>query len=1206
MNIDYNELEVARQGLTNNDRKQTGYDWRSELIVEGGEPESPETGDTMQPEEPTDWRSALNTPQTIAAEVVDDVDAGIDNFTPEKEMSVDVEGDEKDVSIFMETVRAVGGGITDAINEGVNFANEYDLVPGIGSWNRTTKVTELLTGTKLPEYEVPRVPGFAPNETTIGQIGRTLTQFAVPYTGGVKALKGIKAATKTASAVKGMGIGFVVDSAFFDPYEKGLLATLNENPELANPVFDFFNTDGDADSVARLKKGLEGAGLGALFDVTLKALGVGAKALKEAGRPVDEFITSLRSASIQQNGFDVFEEAALAKSPNADLALERGADGVDDITVLESKLVESFESVLSSRTELSDDDLQKAFVRELNPDEQVGDVVESLRGKSRKVIDAFGALEARRMQKDIKDTHTWEMVKNEAIALADSPKMMEELENFYRGMHGADTKSFLLNWQALGQAEIIKSMRKHVTKDPKNKELRKAYNKYVEQFYSVAKMSDRVKSEAGRLLNIQKMVDFPVGNIVKAARSGKLTDREVDRLANVIEGAETAQEAAGLKSLGYRAVDGMLRARGRAVDIFNEAYINNMLGGMLTHIVNITSNATNGLLVQPAEYFVKGVWELDRNAMQEAFDMFRYNFAEMGEAAVMAARALKNDKNYLIPEGAVDDLSKQHAIRAESGTIGSPYINALGKAVRAPSRLLMAEDEFFKTTYYRSKVRAAAMREAREMGLKGAEAENHAAKALWDAFDYKNEETWGKALNAKAVSYTNETTFTNALGKSITGNNSLGLTMQQMAQEHPTLRIIMPFIRTPVNLFRFSWQRFPGLGLLQKEHLKAIQSGDKEALARMASKQTTGVMMLGTAAWYASSGMLTGGGPRDTALRKEMEADGWQPYSFKSLSHYDKNNQPVYTWVSYRRGDPVTAYMGLIADIIEIAPRMNEMEGTELLAATVAALTSTLSSKTFLKGTVDTVKAFTDNNPKALARHLRTMAATFATPNYFNQANDDIYRREIRTVVDAIHSRLPGYSETLPLEYNYLGEPVMNHKGHTGSRFNPFPQSYSKNHPLREKMIAIGKGLAPPREKVGGDKDGYNLVNEDYRNPVNNMLPYDRWMQLMGTTTYEGKTFKQTLEELVSSPEWSIAADSSVDFFTNHNDAQYKMARRVYDGYKKVAFHEMLKEYPELKAQVEASKIYRANKLHKGTEYADSEYEKYMQTFADLKKRSKQ
>ena len=140
-------------------------------------------------------------------------------------------------------------------------------------------------------------------------------------------------------------------------------------------------------------------------------------------------------------------------------------------------------------------------------------------------------------------------------------------------------------------------------------------------------------------------------------------------------------------------------------------------------------------------------------------------------------------------------------------------------------------------------------------------------------------------------------TFTQPLGPT-------GQAITNFFNKIPGGRIIVPFMRTPMNIFKYAVERTPGAPLVlseTRENLKAGGIRRDQALARIAF----GSSIMGMIWAMAAQGIITGGGGGPDEQRKRR-LTGWQPYSIKIGD----------TYYSYNRLDPLSTIMGFTADLV--------------------------------------------------------------------------------------------------------------------------------------------------------------------------------------------------------------------------------------------------------------------------------------------------
>ena len=165
----------------------------------------------------------------------------------------------------------------------------------------------------------------------------------------------------------------------------------------------------------------------------------------------------------------------------------------------------------------------------------------------------------------------------------------------------------------------------------------------------------------------------------------------------------------------------------RMMNITMEYWMNSLLSSPATQVVNVLGNMSIYLL-RAGEEYVGAAFNGDKELMQA---IAKYTFKAEGfhESWRLFKAAFKDDNSRLIPDARVydDSVERSHAIYKEGDDAFANAINWIGTVVRAPSRLLLAGDEFFKQLNYRYFIRTSVF--SREMAKNGANAKVAAERA---------------------------------------------------------------------------------------------------------------------------------------------------------------------------------------------------------------------------------------------------------------------------------------------------------------------------------------------------------------------------------------------------------------------------------------------------------------------------------------------
>lgn len=434
-----------------------------------------------------------------------------------------------------------------------------------------------------------------------------------------------------------------------------------------------------------------------------------------------------------------------------------------------------------------------------------------------------------------------------------------------------------------------------------------------------------------------------------------------------------------------------------------------MLSGLTTQVVNVVSSTMTAAL-RPAEKFLAGASRYStaegRAQMAEAAIQYGTMVASVKDGISMAAKAFRLNAPQLDPgrSRVVENVSYKRppseAFNIQNSAVAT-VADAVGTLVNLPGRAMMSMDEFVKQISYRGEVRAQAYREAMQEGSWKSGDFTTFGQIVSKRLDESVDDV-GRAMNPDALEYARESTFTKDLkAETWFGKPTIGEDLQRFAGNHPSMRVVMPFIRTPTNILRFAWDRTPGLNLGRKEYYDALTGArGVQAQADAKAKMAMGGMLWGGATALAVDGSLTGAGPQDPKQRKLLEATGWRPYSVR----YKKEDGST-AYFSYQRLDPFAMFLGMAADYTELAGGMDNETMWETAGKGLIATVKQLGSKSYLQGLTEFLDAL--NNPDRNTEKLaKSLAASFA-PNLIAKMGDDPYQREARTPMEAVRRKSP-------------------------------------------------------------------------------------------------------------------------------------------------------------------------------------------------------
>ena len=390
----------------------------------------------------------------------------------------------------------------------------------------------------------------------------------------------------------------------------------------------------------------------------------------------------------------------------------------------------------------------------------------------------------------------------------------------------------------------------------------------------------------------------------------------------------------------------------------------------------------------------------------------------------------------------------------------------------------------------------------------------------------------------------------------------LGKGLQDITNNIPAARLILPFVRTPTNILSFALERTPLNIPLTKEARERfkleIANPDPIVKAQARGKLATAALVGYTLmdAVQNGNGAITGGGPSDERQKKLLQAAGWQPYSIKIGDEY----------FSYQRLDPIATPLGIIADIVETGVlETKDFDETDLEHATqsfLLAMTRNVTNKSYLAG----IQTFTDalSDPdRFVPRFGRNFVSSFV-PNLISQMADSDTQamKEARSVMDAVKKKL-GDRNGLDSKRNVLGEEIMMEAMFDSPLqfFNPIAFSTKKDDLVLQEMASLNHAFRLPPPNLGGQIDMLSYKS------ASGQSAYDRWQELLKSTKIGGQSLRQTLTRLIKSRDYKQLSPESEPGLESPRITQIT---NILTKYRKEARKRLMREFPELDKQYSA------------------------------------
>lgn len=625
-------------------------------------------------------------------------------------------------------------------------------------------------------------------------------------------------------------------------------------------------------------------------------------------------------------------------------------------------------------------------------------------------------------------------------------------------------------------------------------------------------------------------------------------------------------------------------------DIWFTTWINGLLSNPVSHAKNIISNASFGLYQIPERLVASiysntlpdGVrsWKSlvpgsadEKIALDEALTMAQSLRNGLVEGFDLASTAFKKNQPQM------DLASKVELQRNPSESMGETLqrltgaqqdswfgkaLDYYGTAVTMPGRALMAEDEFFKGVLYRMELNTQVTRRAKtvyrdaiDSGLKEADA---LAKAESEAVSLMSNPP--KDLDEAAMEFARRGTFTADLPD--------GLQKLQRVFNHPALKVVVPFFKTPANIGLNVIERTP-FAPLSSRWLDEIAAGGIYRDMALA-KVTLGSAVLATFGTMAAEGLMTGRGPERKADREALMRDGWQPYSMKIGDNY----------YSYQGMEPVSALMAIASDYAEYArhePDASKVE--EVFLGAVYGLYEYLKEQPYLQGIADVAKLIGTNQQgqvdgKKIIDGLAKQFGTFViggspAPGTSSlvagierildpaardtRASPDL-PMAVRGFVEAFNkyrSRLPYFNQDIPESLNLWGDPIQQGRGNWYEIVLPTKVSPQQFSEVDDALVRLGSPVGMPERKIDGiEMDAHQ---------------YNRLLTIYGKETPAKEQILQTMRM----PGFDLLS----------LDDQQKTIQRVHSQFMDLAKKQLKSEDPTLQIKIDDLKeLRKANGLY--------------------------
>ncbi len=567
-------------------------------------------------------------------------------------------------------------------------------------------------------------------------------------------------------------------------------------------------------------------------------------------------------------------------------------------------------------------------------------------------------------------------------------------------------------------------------------------------------------------------------------------------MADDIRGAARIIEATGPNKLQ------------KTFDVAYEVFINGILSGIKTHIVNFTGSsirtgahvfdtAVGGLFGggsnNAAEVIARDEWQAQLFGLTTAWR----------EAFTVAGKTMKSAEKY----GDVDKLDSQFhdpAITSEN-LGGGKAVDMIGSIIRSPTeRLMGGTDAFNKYIAEEMSIAGQAWSRTRFQQRNLNLTDDEAEAVLQDLIMNPTEEMKTRAKEDGKIM-----TFQEDLGP-------WGKKGQEWIGENRAAKLVVPFFKTPANLLKQGFLERTPLAGFTKTFKEDMQAGGRRRQLAL-SKMTTGTMMGVGLTTMATQGMITGHYSKDPNIRKAQQEAGWEPMSFVIR---DEKGKPTY--IPMDRMEPFSYIFGMAADLGALMQdgQMRDLTAeemdiyTELASTLVVAVGENTINKTFMTGVRQVMDAFTKGGGYA-ERWVQNTTNAF-TPFSGARRNFEQLVKQNRTMEAGVRD----YWKERMLVLDSNSAEIVDSLGRTvplKHRFIPWDFVSPEKSPTALELLRIAKETG--RSAIPGTPkklDGVELTPKQQ----------NRFMKLART-----KEFREIMRSAISSKEYkSLYVEDQISY----------------------------------------------------------------------------
>jgi hypothetical protein len=538
-----------------------------------------------------------------------------------------------------------------------------------------------------------------------------------------------------------------------------------------------------------------------------------------------------------------------------------------------------------------------------------------------------------------------------------------------------------------------------------------------------------------------------------------------------------------------------------AIEIFGKnqmgVFYNSILSGTKTMIRNLS--AAYRLVEAPTSIALMGMRRGDPALVRSAMAGFHAISTSTNEAFTVAARTWKTGMPQswtpkMVVEQAemaamIESMEKMAKNPREEMAVG--FLKGhmrIAQMFDFPSKILMSTDDFLKTILVRQRIAEQSMYKAMTESKNPMDVADK-VKVYMDEYSKFIDPQTGRVKDAGLQKYAEIGTFQDDPG---VGINSLSMFLENLPYFGPLGKLVVPFLRTPANIFRYQVEHLPLLKRFSQEYQAVKQSGDELRVAEYEGREMIGAMTIAVGGSLAAAEMITGNLPANPRERARWQTLGIRPRSVKIGDR----------WVSYNTLEPLSNILAASADLVMLAKSgLNEDWVENLVGQLGLSIAASFTEKSYFAG-LEALAAFADPTQlmkgdtvlKGLLQTGNNMVPLAGARRAFANSLDPYMREFENEYQKAAAAAIPGYSRFLPEKINVLtGQPLKGPNGGPWNALVPFETGPDNKDPVAKMLMEAefnwGDTLevSPMGYRLSGEEKSY-IRNEMARNGLRQQL----------------------------------------------------------------------------------------------------------------------